>query len=196
MRQLIFSLIVFSFCFLACKENEKSTAETSTPSEVVSTNSATETTTPTLPQENVTSPAATTPAAPVSPAPVTNTPPPPPPPAPPKEPAKNAKGVWHYTCSKGCKGGAGAVGPCEKCGATLAHNAAYHDGAPTPSSATTNATPTVAPLNQPTQKVEPPQNAKGVWHFICSKGCEGGSGAAGTCGKCSGALTHNAAYHS
>ena len=40
--------------------------------------------------------------------------------------ATNANGVWHYTCSKGCAGGAGAAGSCVNCGNTLAHNQAYH----------------------------------------------------------------------
>lgn len=50
------------------------------------------------------------------------------PPAAPKtpEPAQNAAGVWHYTCSAGCAGGAGAQGSCSKCGGALAHNQAYH----------------------------------------------------------------------
>jgi len=39
------------------------------------------------------------------------------------------------------------------------------------------------------------QNAEGVWHYYCSKGCSGGSGAAGNCSTCSGALSHNQAYH-
>ena len=43
------------------------------------------------------------------------------------EPPQNADGVWHYTCPSGCAGGAGAAGPCPKCGATLAHNTAYHN---------------------------------------------------------------------
>lgn len=42
------------------------------------------------------------------------------------EPAQNAAGVWHYTCSAGCDGGAGAAGSCSKCGGALAHNQAYH----------------------------------------------------------------------
>ncbi|MBI1225001.1 MAG: hypothetical protein GC192_07160 [Bacteroidetes bacterium] len=42
------------------------------------------------------------------------------------EPAQNAKGVWHYTCSDGCAGGAGSAIACAKCGKTLAHNQAYH----------------------------------------------------------------------
>ena len=49
--------------------------------------------------------------------------------APPKvpEPAQNAAGVWHYTCGAGCAGGAGSAVPCASCGATLAHNAGYHN---------------------------------------------------------------------
>lgn len=50
-----------------------------------------------------------------------------PPPAPGSpEPPQNSKGVWHYTCPSGCASGAGAAGPCASCGATLAHNPAYH----------------------------------------------------------------------
>lgn len=71
-----------------------------------------------------TSPAATeTPAAPApaateaqaAPAPAQST-----------EPAQNAKGIWHYTCPKGCEGGAGIQTSCAKCGGPLQHNAAYH----------------------------------------------------------------------
>lgn len=42
------------------------------------------------------------------------------------EPAQNADGVWHYTCSAGCTGGAGSAIACATCGNTLAHNTAYH----------------------------------------------------------------------
>ena len=47
--------------------------------------------------------------------------------APPTEPAQNAAGVWHYTCAAGCAGGGATAGPCSQCGATLAHNQAYHN---------------------------------------------------------------------
>ena len=46
---------------------------------------------------------------------------------PPPSPAKNAAGVFHYTCAKGCAGGSGAAGKCASCGGELAHNAAYHN---------------------------------------------------------------------
>lgn len=131
-----------------------------------------------------------------------------PPQAKPAEPAQNADGVWHYTCPKGCKGGGGAAGPCASCGATLAHNSAYH-GNP----AANTAQPPVQITNQPPlgsnaaaaagaqlqqqagKPAEPAQNAKGVWHFTCPNGCEGGGGAVGPCGKCGGTLAHNQAYH-
>ena len=43
------------------------------------------------------------------------------------EPAQNAAGVWHYTCPAGCEGGGGSAVACGTCGATLAHNTAYHN---------------------------------------------------------------------
>ena len=48
-------------------------------------------------------------------------------PPPSTEPAQNAAGVWHYTCSNGCTGGAGSAVACGTCGSTLVHNAAYHN---------------------------------------------------------------------
>ena len=102
----------------------------------------------------------------------------------PPEPAQNAAGLWHYTCSKGCAGGAGAAGNCSVCGNPLTHNAAYHGS--------TQATGANAAAPKP---VDPPQNAKGVWHYTCGKGCAGGAGAAGNCSVCGGPLAHNATYH-
>ncbi len=64
--------------------------------------------TPTTPPTG--SPNATTPAAPAAPAAATN-----------------AAGVYHYICSKGCAGGAGAAGNCATCGNALTHNQAYHN---------------------------------------------------------------------
>ncbi len=105
------------------------------------------------------------------------------------EPPQNAEGVWHYTCSKGCAGGAGAAGNCATCGGPLAHNSAYHANA--------NSTPTTTPITPSATPpaTEPAQNAAGVWHYTCGKGCAGGAGAAGTCGTCGGTLAHNKAYH-
>ncbi len=49
------------------------------------------------------------------------------------------------------------------------------------------------PLNNSSSQAS--QNAEGVWHYICSKGCAGGSSAAGNCGSCGSTLNHNQAYH-
>ena len=43
------------------------------------------------------------------------------------EPPQNSNGVWHYTCSNGCAGGAGSASACSSCVSTLVHNAAYHN---------------------------------------------------------------------
>lgn len=59
--------------------------------------------------------------------------------------------------------------------------------APAPSS--------TAPAPNPAAKTEPPQNAAGVWHYTCPKGCAGGGGAATACAKCGTTLAHNSAYH-
>ena len=44
------------------------------------------------------------------------------------------------------------------------------------------AVPTPQPgIVQPQRTPEPAQNAKGVWHFVCSTGCQGGAGKAQPC---------------
>jgi hypothetical protein len=111
----------------------------------------------------------------------------------PTEPPQNAKGIWHYTCSKGCAGGAGSAAPCAKCGTVLAHNTKYHGDVPTPAPGA--AAPGAAQTSATPPKPEPAQNAKGVWHYTCSDGCAGGAGAISPCAKCSKPLVHNQTYH-
>ncbi|MEZ5004539.1 MAG: hypothetical protein R2730_16035 [Chitinophagales bacterium] len=104
-----------------------------------------------------------------------------------EEPAQNSDGVWHYTCPKGCEGGSGKAEACATCGTMLAHNQDYHSSANTPS---------LSPdINMPPPTQDPPQNANGVWHFTCAKGCAGGAGSAIACSVCGEMLVHNAAYH-
>ncbi len=152
----ILAILLFSsvISFFACKDNTNSPKK-ETPKPFKVSNSPTPT--------NATNPNAATP-----------------------ESSQNAGGVWHYTCSKGCAGGAGSAVNCDTCGGPLAHNQAYHANA--------NSTPTPTPFITP-PAAEPGKNTAGVWHYTCGKGCVGGAGAAGNCSTCGGTLTHNTAYH-
>lgn len=170
--------------FTSCKNDSKpaETTTTETPTTQIPADATVTMADPSMEPPVVTTdpaPGATT-AAPTAPA------------AKPTEPPQNAKGVWHYTCPKGCAGGGGAAAPCAKCGTTLAHNATYHAADPAaakPAAGNTAATATATP------KPEPPQNAKGVWHYTCPDGCAGGGGAAAQCEKCGKTLAHNTVYH-
>jgi hypothetical protein len=105
--------------------------------------------------------------------------------------------VFHYICPNNCDGGGGpGQGACPVCGTELVHNDAFHNqpGAPPDDVQMLNTPP--AGLTPPTPAVaEPAQNAKGVWHYICSNGCPGGAGSATACAGCGNMLMHNSAYH-
>jgi hypothetical protein len=112
----------------------------------------------------------------------------------------------HYKCPNNCEGGVGTVkGKCPICGTEMAHNQAFHAQAPAEPGTSPQAPITINPTNatnpnspvttQQTMPTEPAQNAKGVWHFACSKNCGGGAGAAGNCPKCGSPLAHNSVYH-
>jgi hypothetical protein len=104
----------------------------------------------------------------------------------------------HYKCTTaGCNGTGDAQGKCPVCGAELVHNQAFHSATPT-APGTSPANPVqINPTNSPAATATPPsaQNAKGVYHYTCPKGHEGGAALAGNCAKCGEALTHNQAYH-
>ena len=102
----------------------------------------------------------------------------------PVTPAIQAGGaVAHYICANNCEGSGGAAaGNCPVCGNAYVHNQAFH-GQPGATNATTPPPPASA------------QNAAGVFHYTCSAGCAGGSGAQGNCASCGNALVHNTAYH-
>ena len=120
--------------------------------------------------------------------------------------------VFHYICPKNCPGsGAGAAGTCPVCGTAYVHNQAYHSqaqpGAASPTGETTpdgrqiekmivpGSTTPAAPGSTTAAPPEPAQNAAGVWHYTCPKGCAGGAGSAVACGTCGTTLAHNTAYH-
>jgi len=109
----------------------------------------------------------------------------------------------HYKCTKqGCTGSGAAQGKCPVCGTDLVHNQAFHaQAAGAAGSSPSNpvevtqsgGTPTTA---SPTATPTPPsaQNAKGEYHYKCSKS-HAGAASAGNCGTCGEPLTHNQAFH-
>jgi hypothetical protein len=101
-------------------------------------------------------------------------------------------GVQHYICPNNCQGSGGeAQGNCPVCGTAYLHNQAFHAN-----DAQNQVTPPPTPTPNPaTPTAEPAQNAAGVWHYTCAKGCAGGAGTATACSSCGGMLAHNAAYH-
>ena len=109
--------------------------------------------------------------------------------------------VKHYICPNNCAGSGGdAAGTCAVCGAEYLHNDAFHNQpgqqpAPAPTPQVQTSPSMTAPSITPPPSTDPPQNAAGVWHYTCAKGCAGGSGAVGKCATCGGDLAHNAAYH-
>lgn len=114
---------------------------------------------------------------------------------------------FHFKCPKNCEGGGSTnKGNCPICGTELEHNQAFHSQSAGTEGVSPENSIKVDPINatgaetNPVTTVQPPapsaaQNAKGIWHFTCPKGCEGGAGAAGKCPKCGGDLAHNQAYH-
>ena len=100
-------------------------------------------------------------------------------------------GVQHYICPNNCQGSGGAAqGNCPVCGTAYLHNQAFHAN-----DAQNQVTPPPTPTPNPATPTEPAQNAAGVWHYTCAKGCAGGAGTATACSSCGGMLAHNAAYH-
>lgn len=110
--------------------------------------------------------------------------------------APAAGGVQHYICPKNCAGSGGpAQANCPTCGTAYVHNQAFHaqpGAAPEPAAP---GSPITMPAPGADKPAEPAQNAAGVWHYTCPKGCKGGGGAATPCASCGTALAHNTAYH-
>ena len=118
------------------------------------------------------------------------------------EPAPTNPNEPHWKCPKNCAGSGGAAqGKCPVCGSDYVHNAAYHGTPPAAGSSPSDPikinpeNSTATPAQTPPPATASAQNAKGVFHYTCSKGCAGGAASAGNCAKCGNALTHNAAFH-
>jgi hypothetical protein len=125
-------------------------------------------------------------------------------------------GVQHYICPNNCAGTGGpGEGVCPACGTAYIHNQAFHEQQNN-GFGNLDAVPqqNPAPGNQPLSPLFQNQSGQvsatnintpsalsvsagnpGVFHYVCSKGCAGGSGGAGNCSRCGAELAHNAAFH-
>ncbi len=106
--------------------------------------------------------------------------------------------VQHYICPNECAGSGGASqGTCPVCGTAYVHNQAFHNqGNQNPQNQiNVEGGDQLQNIQQPQQPTSAPQNADGEYHYVCSAGCDGGAGGAGTCSKCGASLEHNTAYH-
>jgi len=101
-------------------------------------------------------------------------------------------GVEHYICPNGHAGSGGAAaGSCAECGATLEHNAEFHNTPPPSDQAAQANNLNNDPNGTPQASTNP-----GVEHYICPNGHIGSGGAAaGTCAECGAELSHNADFH-
>lgn len=105
--------------------------------------------------------------------------------------------VKHYICANKCENSGGeAAGNCPVCKNPYLHNAAFHaqdllKNGPLNVPEYTGGNPAANAPAQPS----PAQNAMGIYHYTCTKGCYGGSGTAEKCANCGENLAHNQAYH-
>lgn len=109
-----------------------------------------------------------------------------------------AKNVKHYICNNNCENsGSDVAGNCPVCKTPYTHNVAFHSDdllKSGPLNVQSNATQT-APTNNNSNSPAPAQNSAGVYHYTCSNGCNGGSGAVTNCNSCGEPLAHNQLYH-
>ncbi|MBL7928070.1 MAG: hypothetical protein JNL47_01165 [Bacteroidia bacterium] len=118
-------------------------------------------------------------------------------------PASPANALFHYICPNRCAGGGSeGQGKCPVCKTDLIHNDAFHQAQqqqPQLNVQPQNNQIQLNTANQMQQQQPPapesPQNAKGVWHYTCPKGCAGGGGQAIACANCGTQMEHNQKYH-
>ncbi len=112
--------------------------------------------------------------------------------------SSNSSGdVQHYICPNDCEGSGGpAQGSCPVCGTAYVHNQAFHNqGNQTPQNQINLEGQNQLQDLQQSQQNSAPAQKNGEFHYICSAGCSGGAGSAGTCSQCGASLEHNTAYH-
>ena len=104
--------------------------------------------------------------------------------------------VKHYICANKCENsGSDVAGACPVCKNPYLHNDAFHSQDLLKNGPLNVPTNIQAPESNTPATPSPAQNAKGIYHYTCNKGCYGGSGTASNCTNCGEQLAHNQAYH-
>lgn len=104
--------------------------------------------------------------------------------------------VKHYICANKCKNsGSDVQGACPVCKNPYLHNDAYHAQDLLKNGPLNVPANIQAPAANTPAAPSPAQNAKGIYHYTCNKGCYGGLGTASNCTNCGEPLAHNQAYH-
>lgn len=104
--------------------------------------------------------------------------------------------VKHYICANNCENsGSDEIGACPVCKNPYLHNDAFHAQDLLKNGPLNVPTNIQAPADNTPAGPSPAQNAMGVYHYTCDKGCYGGSGTQTNCSNCGAQLAHNQAYH-
>jgi hypothetical protein len=104
--------------------------------------------------------------------------------------------VKHYICGNKCENsGSDAAGACPVCKNPYLHNDAFHAQDLLKNGPLNVPTNIQAPAANAPAAPSPAQNAKGIYHYTCDKGCYGGAGTQTNCTNCGGQLAHNQAFH-
>ncbi|MDO9596030.1 MAG: hypothetical protein Q7J19_13665 [Lutibacter sp.] len=104
--------------------------------------------------------------------------------------------VKHYICANKCENsGSDVQGACPVCKNPYLHNDAFHSQDLLKNGPLNVPTNIQAPAANTPAAPSPAQNARGIYHYSCTKGCYGGSGTASNCTNCGEPLAHNQEYH-
>lgn len=117
-------------------------------------------------------------------------------PAPIVDKNKATASLKHYVCANKCENSGGdAAGNCPVCKNPYLHNTAFHNQDFMKNGPIKVPNNMGAPATNTPAQPSPAQNALGIYHYTCAKGCYGGSGTASNCTNCGAQLAHNQAYH-
>lgn len=109
---------------------------------------------------------------------------------------KATASVKHYICANKCENsGSDVNGACPVCKNPYLHNDAFHAQDLLKNGPLNVPTNIQAPAANTPVGPSPAQNAKGIYHYTCPKGCYGGAGTQVKCANCQTDLAHNQAYH-